>query len=109
MIRPPERKAISVHWLGQIGIFAAIIAGFWLFDRLMLWMEAKGWIYWRRKKRRPSGTLSSIELFAPFDPKLRHVIEARRQAQEQRSEEEDQKGGQAGEMIPPTEHPPSDD
>jgi hypothetical protein len=49
------------------------------FDRLLLWMEAKGWIYWRKVKRKGGGGAAAalISLNAMYDPSAYHVAEAR--------------------------------
>ena len=94
-----------MEWLSQGGIFLGIIIVLWACDRLLLWMEAKGWIYWRKVKRKPSADLGMVELFGMADPNIRHVIEAQRQGQEKRSENEDRKGGAAGDLVPPDETP----
>ena len=59
-------------WIAAIGV--ALFA----FDRLALWAEAKGWIYWRKKKA-SSGALSSImaEMNVLTNPGAEHVIVAK--------------------------------
>ena len=39
-----------------LAISASILAGLILLDRLFLWFEARGWMYWRRTKTTGSGT-----------------------------------------------------
>ncbi len=58
-----------VAWIAGIGV--ALFA----LDRLLLWMEARGWIYWRMVKSKSSGGF----LLGPdvFDPGTRHLEEAR--------------------------------
>lgn len=49
-----------------------------LLDRVGLWAERRGWIYWRRSKRRGTAAgnaLLDLETF--MNPAARHVIEAR--------------------------------
>ncbi|MDQ2702033.1 MAG: hypothetical protein M3Y70_04295 [Pseudomonadota bacterium] len=44
-------------------IAASILAGLFLLDRLFLWFEARGWMYWRRTKSTGSGAgLALLEL-----------------------------------------------
>jgi hypothetical protein len=54
---------------------AAVILTISLLNRLLQWMEEKGWIYYR--KNRPSGTtrafLGGVEEF--IHPEIRHVQE----------------------------------
>lgn len=55
----------------------AAAAALFLLDRLALWAEAKGWVYWRRRKR--SGS-TGADLFLNvnlFDPGAKHVVEVR--------------------------------
>lgn len=55
---------------------AAIAAALFGLDRLFLWMERKGWVYWRKKK---PGSAGSGFLLGPdvFDPGKRYLEEAR--------------------------------
>ena len=60
-------------------IAASVIIGLYLLDRLCLWAEAKGWVFYRKKK--PSGNAlgaSALELQGIFESgKTIHVIEAK--------------------------------
>ena len=49
-----------------------------ILDRLFLWMEAKGWIYWRKVKRKGSGG-DILTGFGFTDPGTRYLEEARRE------------------------------
>ena len=64
-----------------------VLVGVLALDRLAVWMEGRGWIYWR-KKHGSTGTLGTafLELQTIFEPSKRHVIEARR---EEDAEEDD--------------------
>ncbi len=59
-------------WVG-----GALVA-FFLIDRLGLWAEERGWIYWRRK-RAQTGALGSalMELNTFTNPAAQHVVEAK--------------------------------
>jgi hypothetical protein len=71
----------------QIAIWiAGIIVGLFALDRLALWAEAKGWIYWRKVKRKGSGGAALMTFNAVFDPSAHKAIEAR---EEQQQEDED--------------------
>jgi hypothetical protein len=59
-------------WIAGIAI--ALIA----LDRLLLWMEARGWIYWRKVKSKSSGG-DVLTGFGFTDPGTRHLEEARRE------------------------------
>jgi hypothetical protein len=45
-----------VYW---VIVIASIVAILFALDRLFLWMEAKGWMYWRKTKHSPRGTLGN--------------------------------------------------
>ena len=52
----------------------AAIATLAAVDQLLLWMERRGWIYWRRGKRDPCGALLG-PIDNVFNPAHEHVIE----------------------------------
>ncbi len=58
-----------------IGI-AIVATGLFAVDQLFLWMERRGWLYWRKKKRTSAG---GGFLLGPdvFDPGKRYLEEAR--------------------------------
>jgi len=56
----------------------AAIAGLILLDQLFLWMEAKGWVYYRKVKRKGSAG-DILTGFGFTDPGTRHLEEARRE------------------------------
>ena len=58
-------------------IVGGVIALFAL-DRVLLWMEARGWIYWRKVKSK-SGAGDVLTGFGFSDPGTRHLEEARRE------------------------------
>lgn len=78
---------------------AAVAAGFAL-DRLALWTEARGWIYWRRRPRgaRAVGGGMFGELMDAFQPSRRIVAEQRQfdQVRVNRAESGDGEGDTAG-------------
>lgn len=87
--------------------FVAVAAGLWLADRLLLLCEARGWIYYRRKKASPeSGAAPLLELLAVYNPSQRHALEIRMEEREQR-EDEDREGGRPEGLADP--HFPSPD
>jgi hypothetical protein len=73
-------------------IWAAVLAGVvvlvFALDRLALWMEARGWLYWRKTRHSSGGSLGSafLEIQTLVDPGKRHVLEVRR---EEKTEEVD--------------------
>lgn len=62
--------------LGGLGAVVALL----LVDRLFSWLESRGWMYWRKSKSPPGDAVSSaiLELQSFVDPKVRTVIETRR-------------------------------
>jgi hypothetical protein len=60
-------------------------------DRFLLWMERRGWIYWRKVKRTSAG---GGFLLGPdvFDPGKRYLEEAR----EERAADEEEDGDDDG-------------
>ena len=62
-------------------IIVAAIVGLFAFDRLLLWMEAKEWIYWRKRKPMGGGGIAAglTAMHQTVEPEVRHVIEEREQ------------------------------
>ena len=52
----------------------AAIAALAAVDQLFLWMERRGWLYWRRRKRDPRGALLG-PIDNVFNPAHEHVVE----------------------------------
>jgi hypothetical protein len=61
---------------------AGVLAALYALHRLALWMESRGWIYYRHKSG-SSGSLGSafLEAQALLEPANRHVLEVRRDEQ----------------------------
>lgn len=61
--------------LGGLGFVAALF----VVDRVFLWLESRGWMYWRKTTSPPGDAISSavLELQSFVDPKVRSVIEER--------------------------------
>ena len=74
----------------EITLWICFIAGV-LFglDTLLLWMEAKGWLYYRKVKRKSSGAGGFLDASSAFEPCARFGAEA----QEERAGEEDDDDG----------------
>lgn len=61
--------------------WAVFVAAVLVLDRLMVWMERRGWIYWR--ERRGSSAASAIGTLAEFwDPSRAHVQAETRRLQD---------------------------
>jgi hypothetical protein len=52
-----------------VGVGAALF----LLDRLALWMEGRGWLYWRHRRGSGAGSLGLLETI--YQPSMVHVIE----------------------------------
>jgi hypothetical protein len=79
--------------MSTIPIAIAVLFALVALDRVLLWCETRGWIYYRRSPRRRHGAgtaLLNIEAF--FQPSRRHVIELRQDVELLR-EEDDESGG----------------
>jgi hypothetical protein len=74
-----------VIWIGALAV--ALFA----LDRLLLWMEARGWIYWRKVKRKGAG---GGYVLGPdvFDPGKRYLEEAREEHITEEEEDGDDDG-----------------
>lgn len=69
-----------------------IVAGLFALDRLLLWMEARGWIYWRKVKRKASGGGGPFVVGSVFDPTMTYAAEAREERALEDSEDGDDDG-----------------
>jgi hypothetical protein len=59
-------------------------------DRLLLAAEARGWIYWRRRKASPGTRAGAIlELHALLEPDRRHTAEVLREETHEEDDEGD--------------------
>ena len=67
-----------------IGIILGIAVALLLLDRLLLWMERRGWVYWRKTKRHtgPGVGNALLEIQTMVDPSAKHVLELRREVKE---------------------------
>jgi hypothetical protein len=75
-------------------LFWVIVIGFglFLFDRWFLWMEEKGWIYWRKKGGSSSPGNALIAMDAIFQPGKRYVLEQKQKEMKECADEEDEAG-----------------
>jgi hypothetical protein len=70
-----------VTWAAYL---AAGGAGLFVLDRVLLKLEANGYIYYRRKKANLKSSGSAlVELHRMLEPSVRYVIEAKREEHEQ--------------------------
>lgn len=77
--------------LGIGGVLVLVIA----LDRLALWLEARGLLYWRRTKHRTGGSLGHalLEIHSMLEPGRRYEIEELQREAEQ-DEVAEKKGGE---------------
>lgn len=75
-----------IWWIA--GIIAALFVLGFVLDRVALWAEKRGWIYWRRSERRGAGSLGYLEPI--FQPSMTHVLEE--ETRERTEAEQDQSG-----------------
>ena len=79
-------------WIVGLGL------GLFLLDRLLLWAEARGWIYYRRNKPgRGASTFHLLEWTSVIDPTQRQVQEIRVKEEQQEDEAGDPLGPRAKE------------
>jgi hypothetical protein len=66
-------------WTILVGAPLALVGALFVIDRLGLWVERRGWIYWRKARPKTIGraVLGSMQQFV--EPEIRHVIEAQEQ------------------------------
>ena len=60
-------------------VIATVAVALLALDRLALWMESRGWIYWRRRRPERGGATAGLltEFQKIVEPEVRHVIEAK--------------------------------
>jgi hypothetical protein len=73
------------HWLtvGLVGI--GMIPAPWLLDRLGLWLEERGWLYYRNRKPTSSPMSAWVGMQQFIEPGVKHVVQV---GQEHLSEED---------------------
>jgi hypothetical protein len=76
---------VMLRWMLWAALAVAVLLAM---DRLALRAEARGWIYYRKTKRRTGANLGDafLEIQATVEPSKRHVLEMRR---EEKSEQND--------------------
>jgi len=74
-----------MQWFTIAGWILAGAIGLWLLDRLAIWMESNGWIYWRKSQGTSSRVGNAfLEVQSMFEPGKEHVIEARQEVKYQK-------------------------
>jgi hypothetical protein len=74
------------HWLilGLVGI--GLLPALWLLDRLGLWLEDRGWLYYRKKKPTSSPMSAWVGMQQFIEPGVKHVVQM---GQERRIEDDE--------------------
>jgi hypothetical protein len=74
-----------LFWIGLAAAGAIVL---WTVDRLALWAESRGWIYYRRTNRRTGANLGDafLEIQSMLEPDKRHLLEIRREEKSEQSE-----------------------
>ena len=74
-----------MHWAFILIILAGAAVAVFLLDRLLLWAERRGWIYYR--KREPSGGTgvgnALLEIHSMLEPDKKAMIEVREEKREE--------------------------
>lgn len=62
-------------WLAKWGV--GIVVGLYATHRLLLWLEARGWVYYRNSEPKPGGeTAAALEMERMIRPSVEHHIAA---------------------------------
>jgi hypothetical protein len=77
------------HWLEWPALAIAAVAALFGLDRIGLWLEDRGWLYYRRKRTSSSPMSSWVAMQQIIEPGVRHVVEVKHH---QRSEKEKEAG-----------------
>ena len=77
--------------LSSFKLVLVIAAGLFFFDQLGLWMERKGWLYYRHQKPKSGGGVGDAfqELNALVNPSVRHVMKVKQNESQQRDDQGD--------------------
>jgi hypothetical protein len=63
-----------------VAVILLASAALWALDRLGLWLESRGWIYYRRVSPKGGGVAAGMSAFRELiEPEVRHVREEREQ------------------------------
>ena len=69
-----------MQYLGTAAWIVGIGLGLFLLDRLGLWMERQGWIYYRRSRGMSTRAGNAfLELHSMLEPEKKHVIELKKE------------------------------
>jgi hypothetical protein len=70
-------------WLLLAVVVIALVSALRLLDRLGLWLEERGWLFYKRKKpsSSPLGSLVAMQQF--LEPGVQHVVQAGEERQDE--------------------------
>jgi hypothetical protein len=68
-------------WLGGGAIVLAVVAALYGLHRLGLWLEQRGWLYYRKKRPDGGAATCLVPLHQFVEPAVRHVVEVKHGAQ----------------------------
>jgi hypothetical protein len=61
-----------------IALIVSAVAALYALDQLGLWMERRGWLYYRKKRATTRLGHAVLEVQAALDPNERHLLEVMR-------------------------------
>lgn len=64
-------------WLGWTLAILAVLAAL---DRLALWLERRGWLYYRHRRPTSGPRTAMLALQSILEPDKQHVVESQRQS-----------------------------
>lgn len=75
-----------MQWISGVGWGLSGIVMLLLLDQLAIWMESKGWIYWRKNKGVSSRLGNSfLEIQSMVEPGKKYVIEAKQEVRRKKT------------------------
>lgn len=78
------------RWIAVVGVVLLIA---WAMDRVLLRAEARGWVFYRRRKASPgTSAAAALTMQAMLQPGARHVLESTLASANRRTEDEDESG-----------------
>ena len=80
---------VAWHWLALVLALVGLLTALYWLDRLGLWLEARGWLYYRHRKPASSPASAWVAVQQFIEPGVRHVREVR----EERSAEGEEEAG----------------
>lgn len=75
--------------MGPLVWIVGIVAALFAIDRLLLWMEAKGWIYWRKVKSKGGAGSAFLGVESITNPNAEHIFVARETIHEDEEDGDD--------------------